>query len=503
MNFQSIVSIEPLQLQPTELTKLAAKIGNNTKLNSPNILQEAEKYKTHPPRPLDEIFMDLEQGNLDQITHLEWVYCIYTKKNWDAQHSQEQQLATSQLVWFAATNNDALKQRLCWRLAYYYDGYRNSLAQSLVETFSTLADQEDDDLAIKLLSLLQQREPLLKIAQLAKNEELTPVQLFLAAELPTNLSIINDTLEYVVTTLGAHSLPQETQANWLLSCFQEMEIDQEIRAVDALLNNLSAEIGGQFPDLVEWLQNNYGSRATGSKWKRLSSEGKNALRQWIGAANYRDFQKLVNIILQRLNLPNWEANQLESRKYFWEHYSDRFERIRILLPQSSVNVVGNQLQQDIDVLQEDGSDPTEICIFDFGEWFVVEFFRGSGSETRIFNRHQDPNIEKQLFESSEISVKRLRALGGEVHDHKYLWQVFCEKWLRERRILPNPGTTHFKRRNRNNPNQPHLDPYDFKTGLRYPDAEKRAKREKDLERWRKDIEQLEREAKRYIEREHR
>jgi len=497
MNFQSIVSLERLELKPTELTRLATEIGNNTKFDPPNLPQQAQQYKAHPPRSLDEIFRDLEQGNVDQITPLEWVYCIYTKNNWDAQHPQEQQLATSQLVWQAAIDNYPLKQRLCWRLAYYYDGSRNSLAPSFAETFSTLADQEDhNNLTIELLSTLEQREPLLPIAQLAENEELTPVQLFLAAELPTNLNIINDTLEYVVIIFSAHSALKERHANWLLSSFQEMEIDQEIRAVDTLLNRVSAEIGGQFAGLVQWLQNHYGSRATGSKWERLSSEGKNALRQWIGAANYRDFQKLVNIILQRLNLPDWEANQLESRKYFWEHYSDRFERIRILLPQSSVNVVRNQLQQDIDVLQEDGSDPTEICIFDFGEWFVVEFFRGSGSETRIFNRDQSPYIEKELFESSELSVKRLRALGGEVHDHKYLWQVFCEKWLREKGILPNSGTTHFKRRNRNNPNQPHSDPYDPKTGLRYPDAEKRAKREQNLVRWREDIKRLEQEAKR-------
>lgn len=501
MNFQSIVSIQPLQLKLTELTKLATEIGNNTKFDPPKLPQKVEEYKAHPPRSLDDIFMDLEQGNVDRITPLEWVYCIYRKSTWDSQHSKDEQVLTSQLVWQEAIDNYPLKCRLCWRLVYYYDGYQNSLAQSFVETFSTLVDQyEDDDLTIELLSLLQQREPLLQIAQLAQNEELTPVQLFLAAELPTNLSIINDTLEYTVTVFASHSKPKEKHANWLLSCFQEMEIDQEISSVDTLLNSVSAEVGGQFPSLVQWLQNNYGSHATGSKWERLSSEGKIALRQWIGAANYQDFQKLVNLILQRLELPQWEENQLDSRKYFWQHYSDRFERIRILLPQSSINVVGNQLQQDIDILKDDGSDPTEICIFDFGDWFVVEFFRGTGSETRLFNRYQNPNLEKELFESSGLSVKRLRALGGEVHDHKYLWQVYCEQWLRERQILPNPNTRRFYRRNRNNPNQPLSDPYDPKKGLPYPNAEKRAKREKTLVSWREDIKRLELEAKWYVDR---
>jgi len=502
MNFQSIASIKPIQIQPTALKQLADQIGNNTKFDPPELPSEITNLKTRAPRHLDEIFRDLENGKADNITPLEWVYCIYHKQNWDEQHSKNEQLSTSQLIWQAALDNEPLKHRLCWRLAYYYDGNNSSLAHSFVQTFSTLADQEDNDnLTVKLLSILKESERYLKIAQLAQDKQLTPFQSFIIAKLPTNLEVIHDTFKYVVEAFSTQSTPKEKHVNWLLSCFQEMELEQETSAVDTLLKSVSAEVGGQFPSLVRWLQDNYGSHATGSKWGRLSFEGKNALRQWFGAANYQDFQKLVNIILKRLDLPQWEENQLDSRKYFWQHYSDQFERIRILLPQSSVNIVGNQLKQDIDLLKDDGSEPTEICIFDFGDWFVVEFFRGTGSETRLFDRYQNPYIEKELFESSELSVKRLRALGGEVHDHKYLWQVYCEEWLRKRGILPNDGINKFKRPNKNNPNKPHSDTYSQETGiqLKDPDGKKNHQREKDLVKWRKDIERLEREAKRYVD----
>ena len=498
VNFQSIVSIEPLQLKPTALTELANEIGNNTEFFTPDLPPEIAQYQNLNPRSLDDILMDLEEGNADNITLLEWVYCIYAKEEWDSQHSREQQLSTSRSIWENAIDNYVLKPRLCSRLAYYYDGNKNSLARSFVETFSSLSDVlGDDDLTISVLLKFRKRDPLLPLAQLSLSEQLTPKQLFITAQLPSNLSIINDVLEYVVTAFS-QSIPQQNQATWLVKCLKEMTIAQEVSAVETLLKSVSAEVGGQFQNLVQWLQNNYGSRVTASKWERLSSEAKSALRQWFGAANYRDFQKLVEIILKRLPLQDWEKNQLDSRKYFWEQYSDQFERIRILLPQSSVNVVGNQIQQDIDIIQNDGSDETEVCIFDFGDYFVVEFFRGGGSETRLFNRHQYPNIEQELFASSELSVKRLRAFGGEVHDHKYLWQIDCERWLRERRILPNAGTTHFKRRNKNNPNQPYRDRYNPNTGLPLhdPDGDKRRKRERDLIRWRRDIEQLEREAKR-------
>jgi hypothetical protein len=441
--------------------------------------------------------MDLEQGNTEAISLLEWVYCIYYKKDWDQKHSKDQQLSTSRLIWENSIDNDAIKQRLCWRLAYYYDGYRDSLAPSFVETFSTLSDIHDDNLAVKILCTLQKRDQVLAVAKLSLCKNLTPKDLFKIAQLPTNLSIINDALEYVVTAFSERLNPTQEEAIWLLNCFEIMTVEQEISAVETLLKKVSAEVGGQFNNLVQWLHNNYSPRVTVSQWSRLSTEAKSALRQWLGAANYRDFQKLVEIILKRLPLQNWEKNQLDSRKYFWEQYSDRFERIRILLPQSSVNVVGNQIQQD-DVIKDDGSEETEVCIFDFGDWFVVEFFRGSGSETRIFKRDQYPNLEQELFECSQLSVKRLRAFGGKVHDHKYLWQIDCEKWLRERGILPNAGTSHFKRRNKNNPNQPYRDRYNPNTGLPLhdPDGDKRRTRTRDLMRWRRDIEQLEREAKR-------
>ncbi|AFZ51164.1 EH signature domain-containing protein [Dactylococcopsis salina] len=498
-NFKSIVSIEPLQLKPTALQRLAYNLENNNEYYPPDLPPEVAQYKNYTPRSLDKILMDLEDGNIDHITFLEWIYCIYAKQEWDREHSSEQRLATSRLVWENAIGNDMLKQRLCSRLAYYYDGNKKVLAPSFVETFSTLSDVVgDDDLTVSVLLQFRKRDPLLPLAQLSLAEELTPKNLFITAQLPSNLSIINDVLEYVVTAFSQSKL-QQNHAAWLVQCLEDMTVEQEISAVETLLKNVSAEIGGQFTNLVTWLQNNYGSRTTASKWNRLSSEGKSALRQWFGSANYRDFQRLVDLVASQLpdkdEEEHPEKNQLISRKYFWEQYSNQFKRIRVLLPQSSVNVVGNQFVQNIDILQDDGSEETEICIFDFGDCFVVEFFRGSGSETRIFNRFQYPNIEQELFESSQLSVKRLRALGGKVHDHKYLWQIYCERWLRERRIVPNPGTTYFKRRNKHNPNQPYRDPYDPQKGLREPDADKQSKRKEVLRRWQREIERLEREAK--------
>jgi len=192
MYFQSIVSIKPLPLKPTALTKLANEVRINHKFPPLELPPEVTPYH-NIPRSLEEIFIDLEQGQSDNITLLEWVYCIDQKQDWDAQNSREQQLNTSRLVWKSALENYPVKQRLCWRLAYYYDGNKKGLARSLVETFPTLADVVgSDDLKVEVLMALKQRNAATAIAQLAKREVVTLRELLMMAQLPPNLHIIQE-----------------------------------------------------------------------------------------------------------------------------------------------------------------------------------------------------------------------------------------------------------------------------------------------------------------------
>ncbi len=195
--------------------------------------------------------------------------------------------------------------------------------------------------------------------------------------------------DYIACQFANLHPPNTQQVDWLLRCLDAMTIQQQISAVNNLLTQIPTTVGGSFPKLVDWLQRYYSPRGTGERWHRLTEQAKRALREWIGAINYGDFANLVNRLLEVLhNIENFEKNQLESRRKFWARHSNRFERIRILLPQAAVKALNDRdFTADIETLAIDGSTPTEVCIFDFGEWFVVEFFRGAGSETRLFPRN--------------------------------------------------------------------------------------------------------------------
>jgi hypothetical protein len=487
----SQLNLPPLtQFRCRELIKLADSNGKNDFPQPLQIPTCVPQSLITPPRSIDEIISDIQHGQIDQITLLEWVYCLYLKHEWDLQNPDRKK-STSEAIWKAANHNAWLKHCLFWDLVIHYNGDNQTIASSLINSFSIFIPQTNSEkVSVQIINVLAKPVPASELAKLSWQNLLTPCELLANYQLPQRIDAVKDAFDYVARQFTTAKNPNKKQVKWLLHCLEQMSREQELQTVDYLLTNASPEIGGTYPELVTWISQNYGSGVANSRWSELSSSAKTALKKWIGAVNYGDFQKLVNLLLNRLDLPDFERNQLERRKGFWANYSDRFERIRILLPQSSVKVLGNNFHhQDVSILVEDGSNPTEVCIFDFGEWFIVEFFRGAGSETRLFKN--DSNLEKKLFYSHELSVKRLRCLGGEVHDHVFIWQYFCEQWLRQKNISPNQGTEYFI-------GIPHrYSKYDPQKGLPEPSFKDKQERRYKLERWQRELSHLEWEAKGY------
>ncbi|MEB3308677.1 MAG: EH signature domain-containing protein [Snowella sp.] len=495
--FSQLKLPEITNIEANQLKELAGLSGKQSALKAIKVPEGVPHLPNKHPRTINEIMEDIENKNFQNINFLEWIYCIYKKSEWD-KINPEKSDTTSQFIWNYSQNNNSLKQLLFWNLILYINKQQTStfFPQSLTNTFSKFIPQTQiDKVTCSIINALFSKLPQVEITKIAWQCLVTPYQLFLDNQLPTKISIIDESLKYAtlyfieIATTNIHLITQN-HISWLLNCFQEMSDEQRLYSVESILCEIPAEIGGKYPKLVEWLRNNYGFNSANSRWSELSSNAKFALQKWIGAVNYNDFSNLVNEILNCLDKSSKDFRQLRSRRVFWSNYSDRFSRIRILLPESASLLSNNSFKnQEFAYLKNDGSEPTEICIFDFGEYFVVEFFRGKGSETRLFKNSAETN--KFLFINSELSVKKIRALGGEAHDHCTLWQVACNHWLLERNIHPNQGLKLFKRVNAS-------DSYDPKYGLTYPSGEERQKRERQVEQWRRTMRKLEDEAKNYV-----
>ena len=452
-------------------------------LNPPALPNGVTKSKTIFRSNLDEIIWDIENGNAQNVTLLEWIHCLFYKQKWDSENIDRSEV-TSIAIWKAAEQNTWLKQRLFWNLVLYHGGKIN-FAESLSKTISFYIPQNLDIKKIKVIRILKKINFINELGNFCYQENLTPNELFIINKLPRVDIIVNKTLDNIVNIFSSHTNLNREQYLWLIKCLDEMDGGQQLESIEKLLIKVDPELGTKYPELINWLRKYYGSTVANSRWNELSPEAKTAMRKWLGAVSYQDFQRLVNLILDRVHLAEHEHRRLKSRSGFWSNYSDRFERIRILLPQSSVNILGSYLNhQDVEILQEDGSDPTEVCIFDFGAWFVVEFFRGNGSETRLFAR--DAKTEQQLF-NSQLSIKKLRCLGlhKPIHDHVFCWQYYCERWLKQHNILPNQGTTYFK----GIPNR--YSRYSEQTGLVEPTFSNKEQRDRKLKYWKEAIAILE------------
>jgi len=461
------------QSSPVELAKLADDIPPSSQ-NIPNIEQILEK---------------INNGQSSTLSAVDCFWCVFDKTSWDNERSPQEAINSSKQLWGAATQNRLLKYYL---LRGYLRSYleNQSFALSLKETFDSFKDalSKDDGTAvlIKALSLIptQGIYPIVYNSaqiQWGKQEVLEFIQEHTGL---VTIDLSGFTLE-VAEYFSIESQNARIQTNdyndrisrWLIKCLnQETDlIGRPVKAIEKILTGFSKEDGGQYPEFVDWLKQNY---RKGNQSKHLSENARRKLREWIGAVNFADFAKLIRMLESSLpNLKSWEKNQLLKRSYFWENYSDNFTQLRIFIPASSERFISGSFSNEYTILYGYHSEPTEICVFDFDTHIIVEFFRGNSSEIRLFSCLEDIIIRDRLFSSNSLSISDIRHLGGEIHDHAYFWQYYCERWLSRHRIYPNSTLTMFRIDNN------HYVPYTKDIGMPSPIFAQTQKRGESLKRF--------------------
>ncbi len=431
--------------KPFELLKILEQLKDSP-INYNLLLQNIPDIDFSRLRNMDEIMGAIDDDLADSIHLLEWLYCVSYKGVWDTFHPSRS-WSTSRKIWSMANHIKPLKHFLFWNLVLTYSGNENSkLTDSLVNSFqaSTFKDLEDVRI-INIINILTCESSSINIAKISQKYSLTPQDLFSSLKLPIyGIEPLTSAYNNIANLFINTNNPSSSQVQWLLDCLDQMSVKQEIEAVNKLLIAIGSEIVIHHPALVMWITTKYSQSNDNNYWFELSTDAREALRKWQGVVNYSDFQRMVDIVLghSEIRFQDHERRRLQNRQVFWSNYTDRFEQIRILLPKSSFANVQNSLNtKDICILEDDGVE-TEICIFDFKDWLLVEFFRGEGSETRIFPKTIE--IEKKLLQDKHLSASQIHNLGGEIHDHLKYWQHDCVKWLRKMDICPNEDITMFK-----------------------------------------------------------
>lgn len=436
---------------PIQLTNLADALPPSTQ-NIPKI---------------DQILEKIDNGLASTLSAVDCFWCVHKKEEWDNQRFSQEvvKLGSSQQLWLAATQNPLLKYYL---LRGYLRSYLENqpFSSSLKETFDSFENAlTENDVIIKAIALI----PMMGISSVVSNSvkaQWGKYEIIGFIQEHTGLVTI-DLSEFTLEVAKYFSIKSQNAAfkldvenanmsSWLVKCLnQETDIiGKQVEAVKLILNKVRKEDGGEYPEFVEWLKQNY---QKGDQAKYLNEDARCKLRDWIGAVNFADFEKLVDIILygefvdgklvvntNKFISKGNSNRKLKSRKDFWSNYSDRFEDIRIFIPELSREKTSNILHNGVTIIRPDETGLiTEICIFDFNKLIVAEFFRGKGkdSEMRLFR--DEEHTRQILFNSPTLCVKDIRDLGGEEKYHTGEWQKECERTLAGYGIYPNDGLTEF------------------------------------------------------------
>jgi hypothetical protein len=400
-------------------------------------------------------------------------------------------------------------RKLLWRkLALLGATGEGGLSPSLAATFAHFQaiSRGAHALTCELINTIGNKEEAPRaILELSARHRVPPTTLLRNADLPSVLPAVRSALNLATQTwISRRTKPEFTGGTWLVGCLEEMTREEQVRAVEVLAQAMSRDEAAKHQPLMNWVRANFSRRYdAGSLWSYLSTPGRNALREWVGAVNYRLLEQLVGSLLSHpqsstLFSPT-ETNQLRKRVQFWSNYSHRFIQLRILLSRTAAEHLATDVVDGGEVAILDSQDlrpgsevtkETDVCIFDFDEWLVIEFFRGPASESMLIPA--DDACRAYLFETRVLSVKRLRAfaynLGTVVMDHCYGWQNESVRLLDEMGIYPNEGLRAFRIE------PTHSKQYIRGQGIGQLGWEATDKRNSSLHWWTRDVANLKREA---------
>ena len=422
------------------------------------------------------------------LSQLDWLIVLRCHRCWD-ELPADQSAVLVEAVIHASKDFGWLKSRLLWTAVFDWGNLltgRIALVVPLRKALESMPSsklKEQWGFAGEIASyILGQNWK--KLGGLCLQSLELPSQLLARNRLPGNITINRDILNATPLTYIDESENGDKQASWMIDCLQSMTQMQEANAVILLLEEADDKTLRQ-DYLIAWLKQRYGPHAQDTRWSLLSSRAKSRIQALVGLATYNDFCRIADRVIRSVALDDGSRKRIQSRTAFWSNYSDRFERLIVFLPRSTAGMIGIVSQSlDMRTLTDNGSEETEICLFDFGSFYVAEFFRGSASETRLFARNCNKWVEALFANLEQPSIQCFRCQSNsESHDHTFLWQNSCERWLHSHGIKPNEGLTSFAGKDRSYK-------YSIEAGLPPPKSVELAERQSQLPGWRNKLERL-------------
>ncbi|MCL1143214.1 EH signature domain-containing protein [Shewanella gaetbuli] len=404
-----------------------------------------------PPKTLKEIVKLVDEGLYANISICEWLDVIENPLQWQ-NLCEDDVFDACRAVWTAICSNKILGNIAFFKVALALDGKPSSIVYQLLETMEIARTTKglDSIVSQKIDWLLALYKSDFKVMILdCYSKKMTPKQRVKSLRLPLANTYIQKVASLIISVLQ-ENLHTKSDVLWITSCFYSLDTTKDrIKYCDEFVRKLQIDTYGEVSTTI--IEEHCLPMKKDTYWYELSVEARALLKRKFNLSNFFELKLITRMLCsqnaaQQLALEEFEQRQIKSRASFWSNYSERFNRIRVLLPQTSYEYIEEQMRAipaNVEVLKACSNFQTEILIFELEKVIIVEFLRGQFSETRIFK-----NIEwnaKALFNNGALSIKDiLDFVQADIHDHLTSWQHFCEKLLREKyTILPNKRTEFF------------------------------------------------------------
>lgn len=452
-----------------------------------------------PPKSVHQILDLLKQEKWSEISIIEWIYLIESDYPWQSDISQNELNQIAVYVLKAIVSDRSVQNLVIFRAALAIESESNLFPKILLNEIELLLEylnSENDKLRVRLL-VNARNNNFLEVAKSLQTMMLTP------GEFLTKVNLVKCTNLYLqicaeLPNALSEVVPSQHE-EWLIRCLYELNLNYAIQ----FLNYILCHVGGikEARKLNDWLKEHCDPSLENSLWFFLNTEAKANLRKLIPVNDFVYARQLARVLTSEsvahgLELDESVVKQIKARELFWSHYEESFLSVSVYVPSQTQKVL-EEINLNTEWMETlTGNDEgSEVIIFELAKYIIVEFLRGGTSEVRIYpnnQRHANLLLRKQQLSISQI--KQTFEVG--VHDHVFLWQWSCERWLRtEYGVLPDKRVRKFLGL------PPSSNRYDPVVGLPTPPQQLLQQRQEQLEKWNTDYLSVEAKNKNFSEKE--
>ncbi|WP_394151541.1 hypothetical protein [Vibrio maritimus] len=423
--------IEPLLPESPKLSTMMPPLGG-----SGLELKDAGSYSSD--KSLLDMLEKLE--NTGVLTEMEWILVLRLDEQYRSLNKVQLNAAT-QTVWSAMLKDEERFTKLTSKLVGGLARGYISLAEALTLSFPREMPHEFRQATkrkARLTSYLLSKE-YSQCAQYILDQRVSIMSYFLELGLDAQGEHVQKIASHAESILPVD--PSTHQLTWWCSCQEHLEGGETVNQLEQLLMKIRV-VSGRTP-FEAWITNRCLPDSTNTYWYSLTQKAQLKLKSFFNVTEYSTVSKVFDLLIETSDVGDLNEHQirnLRSRISFWGHYTHEFKRVRFFLTERSSKLLGQRVNlEDLRVQTMQRSylnDQSEICIFDVGEYFIVERFIGSQFDLGVFEKTEQ--LERTLFGRNYLDAEDISKLEPDwVHHHLAHYQRRFAQFLRRLGISPN------------------------------------------------------------------